>query len=224
MYPTSNSVYKMSTDLHALIALGEAPIPLLVPRLKAFLDACHYSQSKYMKVHASICLFDFVRRHADLIKTHIPKFAEAAHKKAHDLIEEIEDNLEGEMDEFELCNLCEEICILFREPEPVPAPTTPPPSSSNAAPAEAPGAPTKDKSEQVEQKDDFVARQLFFAVPGRIYRDEFASDGMKSSVKCLDDGSLLEIRRGEKTGSALEKANRKTWSSWEEWQDVLARF
>lgn len=216
----------MSSDLHMLIALGEAPIPLLSTRIKTFIDAVEYSTHEYGKVRAAVCLFDFIRLHSDLIKNHYPTLTKVILMKADEFMEA--SNI-GEGDAYcELYDMCVDVHLLMKDPM-IPSP----PPSSNAAGA--PGAPLKGEKPRESESPkvaggllasssevEDVMRQLFFPIHGNIYRGVFASEGMKSSVKCMPDGSLLEIRRGDKTGRALEKANRKKWASWDMWQKTLA--
>lgn len=90
-----------------------------------------------------------------------------------------------------------------------------PASSSNAAPepsSNAVAAPSPSPAEKAEPKQ---------TKKGEIYRSVWAC-GLKSSVVCLEDnGPLLEIRYGEKTGNALIEIGRKTYMNYEIWMQDL---
>lgn len=213
----------MSSDLVTLIALGEDPVPLLTTRLKTFLEAVDYAKTKRMKMHASISLFSFMLDHAALIIEHMPKLAKRAHTKAHEVIEEVKEGMVGECLEYELIDVCEDVFYYFGDHDEV-VPSTPLTNSNAAEVPDAPKKVVKREETHVEQEGNEVAKQLFFPKAGEIYRSLFASDSAPSTVKCLKDGTLLELRRGEKTGKALDAAHRKIFQTWDEWQDVLRRF
>ena len=231
----------MSTDMMTLIALGEDPKPLLVTRIKTFIDAVEYSQSGHMRKHAAVCFIDFIRRHSDLVKENLPTLIPVFCAKVEEFIEDTRDDETCVANE--LYDMCVDVLLIFQESVVDECPVTPLPSSSSNA-AECPGAPRRSVTRSLAKSSNAepVARELFpsssNAAPspqedvakapepfqtrqGKIYR-AVSKEGVKSSVKCLaDNGPLLEIRFGEKTGTSLWHMGHRVFDSYEDWQEEL---
>jgi hypothetical protein len=222
----------------------EHPRLYLSSQIKFFLRVVELSTSKSMKMHAAVCMFDFVRRNFEQIKQHMPTILPTLEAKAEEMMQDSDESCVG----CELYDIAENILILCKPPHSVtPCKCSCSNSSSNAAPQkeEAPGAPRKIPHPKMEYTEETlapaheeekleVAKELFPAPSvvaeerqtkkGIVYR-AVSKGGMKSSVVCLEDnGSLLEIRFGEKTGYALEKVGRRVYESYDAWQDELNWF
>lgn len=133
---------KMSTDMLTLISLGEDPKPLLVFRIKTFLDAVEFSSTKEMKTHAAMCLVAFVSEHLSLVKEIAPKFLDVFENKVNEFIENVSDD--DSCFGFEFHSLCVETLEKIEKEKQEETPMTPKPknsSSSNAATC--PGAPSR---------------------------------------------------------------------------------
>jgi hypothetical protein len=243
----------MSTDMMTLIALGEAPKPLLVTRIKTFIDAVEYSQSGHMRKHAAVCFVDFIRCHSDLMKENLPTLIPVFCAKVEEFIEDTRDDETCVANE--LYDMCVDVLLIFQESVVDECPVTPLPSSKAV---ECPGAPRRPvtRSQISSSNAEPVTRELFpsssnaalpsssnAALPsssnaalrphkeepffmvwtkrGEIYR-AVSKEGVKSSVKCLaDNGPLLEIRFGEKTGISLWHMGHRVFDSYEDWQEEL---
>ncbi len=231
--PNSFQIFKMSSDLVTLIALGEDPKTLLIARIKTFINMVEFSSGEHMKKHAAVCFFGFYCKYSDLIKEHFPSsFLRVCCEKAEEFIRNTKNDTSPVG--VELYGLCIEFLQLFQDP-----PMTPPPSSNAAT---CPGAPSRPVTATLlathEQEGEPVARQLFpasssNAAPapqeqepmetkrGQIYR-AVSKEGKRSSVKCLsDNGPLLEIRFDDKTGFKLINFGQRIFANYEDWQEEL---
>lgn len=216
----------------------EHPRVYLSSQIRCFLNAVEFSRGKDMKMHAAVCLFDFVRNNFDQIKKEMPTILPILEKKAEEMKQEADadDSCVG----CELYDMAEDILLLCAPPA-----TPCKCSCSTSAPApqkqEAPGAPRKipHPPSMTEEEKPEVAKELFpvpssssNAAPcsvvepkqtkkGEVYRGVSAM-GKQSTVVCLDDnGAVLEIRYGEKTGKDLIKFGRKIFESYDAWLDEL---
>jgi hypothetical protein len=77
------------------------------------------------------------------------------------------------------------------------------------------------QEEQEEEQEEEEEEEQVQTKRGEIYR-AVSKEGKKSSVRCLEDnGALLEIRFGEKTGTSLWHMGRRVFPNYADWQEEL---